>query len=73
MTDVIKIARGHRERLEAEIDKIDEFIAMAEELSRRGDSDGQPNAKAMASASSSKDDEPTIELARRSSNGAAAN
>lgn len=72
MTDVIKIARGHRERLEAEIDKIDEFIAMAEELSRRGDSDGQSSVKNMTSATG-KDDEPTIELARRSSNGAAAN
>ena len=71
MTDVIKVAKNHRERLEAEIDKIDEFIAMAEELSRRGETDIQSNLKQTAAAG--KSEEPTIELARRSSNGAAAN
>lgn len=73
MTDVIKIAKTHRDRLKAEINKIDEFIAMAEELSRRGDSEAHTPLKQAAAAAATKAEEPTIELARRSTNGAAAN
>lgn len=68
MTDVTKIAKNHRERLKAEISKIDEFIAMAEELASRVGGD----STSMKTAAAAKD-EPPIELARRSSNGAAAN
>ena len=71
MTDVIKIAKSHRDRLKAEISKIDEFIAMAEELSRRGDSESHSPLRHAVAAG--KAEEPTIELARRSTNGAAAN
>ena len=71
MTDVIKIAKSHRERLRAEIDKIEEFIAMAEELSRRGETETQSTLKQASVAA--KSEEPTIELARRSTNGIAAN
>ena len=71
MTDVIKIAKSHRERLRAEIDKIEEFIAMAEELSRRSESDPQSTLK--QTPVTAKAEEPTIELARRSTNGIAAN
>ncbi|MDH3667956.1 MAG: hypothetical protein OEN23_13605 [Paracoccaceae bacterium] len=69
MTDVMKIAKNHRDRLKAEISKIDEFIAMAEELAQRV---GGDTASAKQAAVASKED-PPIELARRSSNGAAAN
>lgn len=32
MTDVLRIALEHRERLQGEVQKLDEFIRMAEEL-----------------------------------------
>jgi len=73
MTDVIKIAKSHRDRLKAEITKIDEFIAMAEELSRRGESATHSPLRQAAAAAAAKAEEPTIELARRSTNGTAAN
>ncbi len=70
MADVMKIAKNHRERLKAEISKIDEFIAMAEELATRMGGDSASTKQAAAAAAAKED--PPIELAKRSSNGAAA-
>lgn len=57
MTDILKIAAAHRDRLQGEIAKIEQFIRMAEELSREPAKSGldllasaAPSRPAMAAA-----------------------
>jgi hypothetical protein len=86
MSDVLKSAVKYRARLKAELTKVEDFLRMAEEFSKV-DTDGadlpfsgasaapaekpaEKPAPAVATAAAS--EQPTIELARRSGNGAAA-
>ena len=83
MPDAVQIAMKYRSRLKAEIDKIDGFLAMADELSKSGETEiGVRLAKssetkapeaAVASEIAKPADGPKIDLARRTGNGVSPN
>ncbi len=53
MSDVLQLASKYRSRLKAELSKVEDFLRMAEELSKGGDLEGRlpftkPNGEAQA-------------------------